>query len=79
MVDVFGGGGGGGSSSVRALRGPRGPQGPRGPAGFTHDVKALKKVTTSSGKYKDYIKQIQESYELGFTPYRLHKKKLVCG
>ena len=74
MVDVFGGGGGG-SSSVRALRGPRGPQGPRGPAGFTHDVKALKKVTTSSGKYKDYIKQIQESYELGFTPYRLHHKK----
>ena len=25
------------------------------------------------GKFKDYINEIQQSYELGFTPYRLHK------
>ena len=38
------------------------------------NLQTVKRVTATSGKYKDYIKQIQESYNLGFTPYRLHVK-----
>ena len=32
------------------------------------------KVEKNSGKFIDYTKEIQESYRLGFTPYRSHKK-----
>ena len=34
---------------------------------------ACTKVEKNSGKFKDYIKEIQESYGLGFTPYRSEK------
>lgn len=64
MVDVFGG-----SSNTGILRGPRGP-----PGRFSYDIKALKKITQTSGKYKDYINEIQESLRLGFSPIREHKK-----
>ena len=33
------------------------------------NLQTTKKITATHGKYKDYIKQIQESYKLGFTPY----------
>ena len=36
------------------------------------DLQVVKKVVTSVGKYQDYIAEIQQSYVLGFTPYRLH-------
>ena len=32
----------------------------------------VKKVVTTVGQYKDYIDEMQQSYVLGFTPYRLH-------
>ena len=32
----------------------------------------VKKVVTTVGQFTDYIDEIQQSYELGFTPYRLH-------
>ena len=32
----------------------------------------VNKVVTTVGRYGDYINEIQQSYELGFTPYRLH-------
>ena len=32
----------------------------------------VKKVVVTKGKFKDYIDEIQQSYELRFTPYRLH-------
>ena len=38
------------------------------------NLQTTKKITATHGKYKDYIKQIQESYKLGFTPYRIHAK-----
>ena len=31
-----------------------------------------KKVVVTKGKFKDYMDEIRQSYELGFTPYRLH-------
>ena len=31
-----------------------------------------KKVFTTVGRFGDYIDEIQQSYELGFTPYILH-------
>ena len=33
----------------------------------------VKKVVVTEGKFKDYGDEIQQGYELGFTPYRLHK------
>ena len=33
----------------------------------------VKKVVVTKGKFKKYWNEIQQSYELGFTPYRLHK------
>ena len=33
----------------------------------------VKKVVATEGTFKDYGDEIQQSYELGFTPYRLHK------
>ena len=32
----------------------------------------LKKVVATLGQCKDYIDEIRQSYELGYTPYRLH-------
>ena len=34
----------------------------------------VKRVVISVGQYKDYIGEIQQRYELGFTPYRLHTR-----
>ena len=31
-----------------------------------------KKVVVTKGKFKDYVDEIRQNYELGFTPYRLH-------
>ena len=31
-----------------------------------------RKVVVTKGKFKDHINEIQQSYGLGFTPYRLH-------
>ena len=33
----------------------------------------VKKVVVTEGKFKDYSDEIQQSYELGCTPERLHK------
>ena len=33
-------------------------------------VNLIKKITVSDGKYKDYMKEINTSYELAFQPYR---------
>ena len=33
----------------------------------------VKKVVTTVGQFKDHIDEIQQSYELGFAPYRLHR------
>ena len=32
----------------------------------------VKKVVVTKGKCKNYWDEIRQSYELGFTPYRLH-------
>ena len=32
----------------------------------------MKKVVVTKGQYKDYVNEIQQSYELGFPPYCLH-------
>ena len=32
----------------------------------------VKKDVTTVGQFKDYYAEIQQSYVLGFTPYRLH-------
>ena len=37
------------------------------------NLQVVKKVVVTVGKFKDYIDEIQQSYELGFTPYRQHK------
>ena len=37
----------------------------------TGNLQMAKKVVTK-GKYKEYWNEIQQSNELGFTPYRLH-------
>ena len=43
-------------------------------AGGRGNLQVVKKVVvTVGGKFKDYIDEIQQSYVLGFTPYRLHK------
>ena len=36
------------------------------------NLQVVKKVVTTVGQLKDYIDEIQQSYELGFAPYRLH-------
>ena len=33
----------------------------------------VKKVVVTEGKFMDYSDEIQQSYVLGSTPYRLHK------
>ena len=39
------------------------------------NLQVVKKVVVTEGKFKDYIAEIQQSYELGFTPYRLQKNE----
>ena len=36
------------------------------------NLQVVKKVVATVGQFKDYINEIRQSYELGFTPYRLH-------
>ena len=37
------------------------------------NLQVVNKVSVREGKFKDYIDEIQQSYEVGYTPYRLHK------
>ena len=37
------------------------------------NLQVVKEVVVTVGKCKDYSDEIQQSYVLGFTPYRLHK------
>ena len=37
------------------------------------NLQVVKKVVVTDGKFKDYSDEIQQSYVLRFTPYRLHK------
>ena len=39
------------------------------------NLQMVKKVVVTKGKFNDYMDEIQESYELRFTPYRLHKNQ----
>ena len=39
------------------------------------NLQMVKKVIVTVGKFKDYTDEIQQSYELGFTTYRLHKNE----
>ena len=41
-------------------------------SGGSVDLQLVKKVVTTVGTFGEYIDEIQQSYELGFTPYRLH-------
>ena len=36
------------------------------------NLQMVKKVVVSKCRYKDYTYEIRQSYELGFTPFRLH-------
>ena len=38
-------------------------------------LQIVKKVVVTKGRYKDYVNEIRQSNELGFTPYRLHTNK----
>ena len=40
--------------------------------GGSVDLQLAKKVVTTVGTFGDYIDEIRQSYELGFTPYILH-------
>ena len=37
------------------------------------NLQVVKKVVVTVDRFKDYIDEIQQSYVLGFPPYRLHK------
>ena len=37
------------------------------------NLQVVRKVVVTEGKLKNYWNEIQQSYELGFTPYRIHK------
>ena len=37
------------------------------------NLQVVKKVVVTEGKFKDYWNEIQQSYELGFTTFRLYK------
>ena len=45
-------------------------------SGGSVDLQIVKKVATTVGTFGDYIDEIQQSYELGFTPYRLHTNEV---
>ena len=36
------------------------------------NLQMVNNVVVTKGKFKDYSDEIRQSYELGFTPYRLH-------
>ena len=36
------------------------------------NLQVVKNVVVTKAKFKDYADEIQQSYELGFTSYRLH-------
>ena len=36
------------------------------------DLQSVKKVVTTVGRYEDYWAEINQSYVLGFPPYRVH-------
>ena len=36
------------------------------------NLQMAKKVVVTKGKYKTYMDEMRQSYELGFTPFRLH-------
>ena len=36
----------------------------------------MKKVVATVGTFEDYTDEIQQSYELGFIPYRLHTNEV---
>ena len=36
------------------------------------DIQLVKKGVTTVGRYEDYYAEINQGYELGFPPYRLH-------
>ena len=36
----------------------------------------MKKVVATVGTFADYTDEIQQSYELGFIPYRLHTNEV---
>ena len=42
-------------------------------ASWLGNLQVVKEVVVIVGKFMDYIDEIQHSYVLGFTPYRLHK------
>ena len=42
-------------------------------ASWPGNLQGAKKVVVTVGKFKDYIDEIQQSYMLGFTPYRLQR------
>ena len=41
-------------------------------SGREGNLQVVKKVVTTVGRFGDYKDEIQKSYVLGFTPYRLH-------
>ena len=44
--------------------------------GFDHDgnIVSIEKVVHKTGKYEDYVAEINESYHLGWTPFREVKR-----
>ena len=42
------------------------------------NLQVVQKVVVTVGKFKDNIGEIQQSYELRFTPYRLEKNVDSC-
>ena len=41
-------------------------------SGPRRNLQVAKKVVTAVGSYGDYKDEMRQSFELGFTPYRLH-------
>ena len=52
-----------------------GDNGSNSSVGLPKNMKLLQKVKVTKGKYEPHYDQIQESYKLGFTPYRVHHNK----
>ena len=42
------------------------------------NLQMVKKVVVAIVKYNDYMDEIRQSYELGFTPFRLHTNTQHC-
>ena len=45
-------------------------------SGGSVDLQLVKKVVATVGTFGDYTDEIQQSYELGFTPYRLRTNEV---